>query len=86
MNISRDEQRVLHALAQGARIHHTRDHRGKIAEALCRTRTGWVLSDCTLRVFRALKEKRLIASSNGTPYRISRKGLAAVRAQLDNRG
>ena len=86
MNVSRDEQRVLHALAQGARIHHARDERGKIVEAMCKTRTGWVLDSCTLGVFRALKEKRLIASMNGHPYRITRKGLSAVRAQLDNRG
>lgn len=85
MNVSREEQRVLHAMAQGARIHHTRDARGKIVEALCRTRSGWVLSACTPRVFRSLRTKKLIASSDGDPYRITRKGLATVRAQVDNR-
>lgn len=36
-------------------------------------------------VFRGLKRRQLIASQSGAPYRISRLGLAAVRAQLDQR-
>lgn len=85
MNISKKEQRTLHALAQGGHIAHKRDDAGKIIEAMCVNRDGWVLADCTLQVFAKLRKRRLIASRNGAPYRITREGLAAVRAQLDNR-
>lgn len=86
MNISKYEQRVLHALAQGGRIVHRRDpETGKIVEVDCFTRDGWLLSDCRMGVFARLKRRRLIASQNGSPYRVTREGLAAVRSQLDNR-
>ena len=85
MNISKYEQRVLHALAQGGRIVHRRDSTGHIVEADCFTRDGFVLTGCTLALFRKLKRRGLIASLGGQPYRISRMGLEAVRAQLDNR-
>jgi uncharacterized protein YjhX (UPF0386 family) len=86
VNISKHEQRVLHALAQGGRIVHRRDpHTGKVVEVDCFTREGWRLADCRLGVFARLKRRQFIASQNGQPYRISRQGLAAVRAQLDNR-
>lgn len=85
MNISKYEQRVLHALAQGGHIVHRRAEDGRIIAADCFTRDGWLLSDCSMNVFRRLKRRRLIGSTNGQPYRITRAGLAAVRAQLDNR-
>lgn len=85
MNISKYEQRVLHALAQGGRIEYRRDERGRVAEIDCLNRDGWRLADCTPRVFARLRKRRLISSRDGQPYRITREGLAAVRAQLDNR-
>ena len=85
MNVSKAQQRTLHALAQGGRIILERDHRGDILAADCVTRDGWVLSDCNVAVFQSLKRKRLIASQDGGPYRITRQGLANLRAQLDNR-
>ena len=85
MNISRHEQRVLHALAQGGRIQHRRDDTGAIAIADCFTRDGYVLTDCTVPLFRKLKRRGLIASHGGGPYRITRLGLDAVRAQGDQR-
>lgn len=85
MNISRTEQRVLHVLALGGRIDHSRS-RSKIDEILCVTREGFVLADCSLGVFQRLRRKRLIASAGGGPYRISRLGRLTVRAQLDNQG
>ena len=85
MNVSKYEQRVLHALAQGGAIRHVRDDHGRIVAADCFTRDGFVLTDCTMPVFRRLRQRGLIASHGGRPYAITRLGLAAVRAQLDNR-
>ena len=90
MNISKYEQRTLHVLAQGGHIAHDHEERmdgrrGRIARITCFTREGYALSDCTMAVFKKLKKRRLIASHGGGPYRISRKGLDAVRPQLDNR-
>lgn len=90
MNISRDEQRVLHALAQGGYIRHFRTtspsgRRQKITHIECVTRDGWLLSLCTLPIFEKLRRKRLVFSENGSPYRISRKGLTCVRARPDNK-
>lgn len=85
MNISRHEQRVLHALAQGGRIQLTRTLDRKLQAVDCLTRDGLRLSDCTPALFARLKRRGLIASTGGGPYRITRKGLGAVRAQLDNR-
>lgn len=84
MNISKYEQRVLHALAQGGRIAHEQT-RGKVTEILCFTRDGMILSDCDMTLFQRLRRRRLIESRSGAPYRISRRGREAVRAQPDNR-
>jgi uncharacterized protein YjhX (UPF0386 family) len=85
MNLSKTEQRVLHVLALGGRIDHSRSGT-RIDCILCVTRDGLILTDCTLVVFRRLRRKRLIASEGGSPYRISRLGRLSVRAQADNRG
>ena len=84
MNISKTEQRVLHVLAQGGAIDHVRGPNGKIKAVTCYNREGFVLTDCTLRVFTRLKNRRLIRSTNGKPYRISMMGRRSVRAQMDN--
>jgi len=85
LNISKHEQRTLHALAQGGRINQTKDDRGDIIAVDCITRDGWRLADCTLGVFRKLRKRRLIRSQDGGPYRVTREGLEAVRSQVDNR-
>lgn len=85
MNISRAEQRTLHALAQGGGIVLVRDENGSLVRADCFTRDGFRLTDCTLCVWRKLKKKGLIASHGGGPYRVNRDGLARMRSQLDNR-
>ncbi|NJS14144.1 MAG: hypothetical protein HC788_05410 [Sphingopyxis sp.] len=85
MNISKAEQRVLHALAQGGEIRHRRDSTGRVIEAPSYTREGYILTDGTIAVFNRLRRRGFIASQGGRPYRITREGLGAVRAQLDNR-
>jgi hypothetical protein len=85
LNISKPQQRTLHALAQGGKIVIERDAKGDIVAADCITRDGWALSDCDLAVFKSLKKKRLIASRDGKPYQITREGLVNLRSQLDNR-
>jgi len=85
MNISKLEQRVLHALAQGGCIRHDRGTGRRIDHVLCVTREGMILSDCTLPLFQRLRRRGLIASECGAPYRITRAGRLAVRSQPDNR-
>lgn len=85
MNISKSEQRVLHALALGGQIRHERDDAGRLAEVFCLTREGFHLVACDLVLFARLKRRRFIASARGGPYRITRQGLSAVRAQLNQR-
>lgn len=85
MNISKQEQRALHALAQGGVILIERDERRKITKASCVNRDGWHLAGFSIDLFKRLKKRRLIISRSGGPYRITAHGLACVRAQLDNR-
>jgi uncharacterized protein YjhX (UPF0386 family) len=58
---------------------------GMVVEIECYTREGYVLSGCTMDIFKKLKTKRLISSRGGGPCRISLQGLKAVRPQADNR-
>ena len=85
MNISKAEQRTLHALARGGAILVEKDDGGKIIAVNCVSPEGWSLSDCTLAIFRKLKRRGLIASSGGRPYQVTYRGRVAVRPQLDNR-
>jgi len=85
MDISRDEQRVLHALAQGGRIALIRNPEGKVIDLEFFNRDGWLTPGCTLLLFRKLKAKKAIKSANGQPYRITRRGLELVRSEYDNR-
>ena len=85
MDISRSEQRILHLLAQGGRIEITKDERKRIITVDCLTRDGWRFQGIDLDLFRKLKRKKAVASSNSGPYRITRRGLELVRSELDNR-
>ena len=85
MDISRSEQRILHLLAQGGRIEVRKDERKRIITAECLTRDGWRFQGIDLDLFRKLKRKKAVASSNSGPYRVTRRGLELVRSELDNR-
>ena len=85
MNISKAQQRVLHVLAQGGKIQHYRDERGRIIHIDCLTREGYRLEACDLSMFAKLKARRVIGSRGGGAYRINREGLCVVRAQADQR-
>lgn len=85
MNISKAEQRTLHALARGGAVLVDKDTRGKIVAVHCVTREGWTLEACTLGVFQRLRRRGLITSNGGAPYRITYEGRVSVRAQPDNR-
>jgi len=84
MDISREEQRVLHALAQGGALHARKTESGKITDIELFSRDGWLMP-CTMLLFKKLKAKKAIASSDGRPYRITRRGLELVRSELTNR-
>lgn len=84
MDISRSEQRVLHLLAQGGWIEIEKDSK-RIADVVCLTRDGWRYPGVDLQLFRKLKRRKAVSSSDGGPYRITRRGLELVRSQLDNR-
>ncbi|MBL0374819.1 YjhX family toxin [Rhizobium sp. KVB221] len=85
MDITRAEQRILHLLAQGGWIEHTRLENAKIKHVKCFSRDGWLYPGFDLEVFRRLKRLKAITSSGGRPYRISQRGLILVRSQQDNR-
>lgn len=85
LNISKQEQRVLHVLAQDGAIHFERMKNCKVREVSCFTRAGHVLADCSLELFDRLKKRRFIKSVNGRPYRATRLGIRSVNPQYDNR-
>lgn len=79
MNISRRERRVLSVLAIGGRIALLRDDSDKTFAIECYSREGWLMSDCTFDMFKSLRSKKAISSTNGGAYRISRLGLELLR-------
>lgn len=85
MDVSRLEQRILHLLAQGGCIEIEKNDRKRIEAIQCITREGMRIAALDLALFRKLKRKKAVASSNGGPYRITRRGLELVRSELDNR-
>jgi uncharacterized protein YjhX (UPF0386 family) len=85
MDISRNEQRILHLLAQGGRIEIEKNESRKITSVQCLTRDGWRYPGFDLGLFQKLRRKRAVSSTGGGPYRITRRGLELVRAELDNR-
>jgi uncharacterized protein YjhX (UPF0386 family) len=72
-------------LAQGGRIEIEKNESKKIASVQCLTRDGWRYPGFDLEMFRKLRRKKAVSSMGGGPYRITRRGLELVRAELDNR-
>jgi uncharacterized protein len=86
LDISREEQRVLHMLAQGGCLQPFKDNRGRIEKIVVINRDGFMLPAMDMLLFKKLKRRHTIASHAGGPYRITRRGIALVRAEADNRG
>ena len=86
LDISREEQRVLHMLAQGGVLQPFKDKRGRIEKIVCINRDGFMLPPMDMLLFKKLKRRHTIASQAGGPYRITRRGVELVRAEADNRG
>ena len=85
MDISRDEQRVLHALAQGGHIVPLKSAKGRIEALELYNRDGWRMPAMPLLLFKKLQRRKAIKSQAGQPYRITRRGLELVRSEVDNR-
>jgi len=79
MNISRFERRILDMLAKGGRIEPEKDDKGKIIDVDFISREGWFLDGTDLQTFKRLRAKKLIASFNGSAYRISKHGIASLQ-------
>ena len=85
MDISKNEQRVLHVLAQGGRLEVRKTSSGRLTDADLFTRDGARLPNIPVSLVRKLKRRKTIASRGGGPYRVTRRGLELVRSQPDNR-
>jgi uncharacterized protein YjhX (UPF0386 family) len=85
LDISREEQRVLHMLAQGGCIKPLKDRKGRIEKLELYNRDGWCMPNFDMHLFKKLKRHHTIASHDSGPYRITRRGLELVRSEVDNR-
>ncbi len=85
LDISREEQRVLHVLAQGGIIQPLKNTKGRIAAIELYNRDGWRMPILDLMLFKKLRRRHTISSKEGGPYRITRRGLELVRSEYDNR-
>src|SRR3569623_2440372 len=85
MDISREELRVLHVLAQGGVLEPLKNNRGRIERVVFINRDGFMLPALDMLLFKKLRRRHTIASHAGGPYRITRRGLELVRSEVDNR-
>ena len=77
---------MLHVLAQGGVIEPFKNNRGRIEKVICINRDGFLLPAMDMLLFKKLKRRHTIASREGGPYRITRRGIELVRSEVDNRG
>ena len=77
---------MLHLLAQGGFIKPLKNPKGRIEALELYNRDGWRMPHFDMLLFKKLKRRHTIASQQGGPYRITRRGLELVRAEVDNRG
>lgn len=77
---------MLHLLAQGGVIEPLKNKRGRIEKVVCINRDGFMLPPMDMLLFKKLKRRHTIASHDGGPYRITRRGVELVRSETDNRG
>lgn len=77
---------MLHALAQGGLIKPLKNTKGRIAGLQLYNRDGWLMPIIDTLLFKKLQRKKAIASRDGQPYRITRRGLELVRSEVSNRG
>ena len=73
-------------LAQGGVLQPFKNNRGRIERIVCINRDGFMLPAMDMLLFKKLKRRHTIASHNGGPYRITRRGVELVRSEVDNRG
>lgn len=66
-------------LSRGGRVVVEKDDRNKPLDADFVTREGWFMDGVGLREFLALRTKRMIRSSQGSDYFISRDGLLSLQ-------
>ena len=73
-------------LAQGGVLQPFKNNRGRIERIVCINRDGFILPAMDMLLFKKLKRRHTIASHNGGPYRITRRGVELVRSEVDNCG
>ena len=73
-------------LAQGGVLQPFKNNRGRNEKIVCINRDGFMLPAMDMLLFKKLKRRHTIASHNGGPYRITRRGVELVRSEVDNRG
>ena len=76
---------MLHVLAQGGVIAPFKDRRGRIEKVACINRDGFMLPFMDMLLFKKLRRRHTIASVDGGPYRITKRGLELVRSETGNR-
>ncbi|WP_374834157.1 YjhX family toxin [Paenochrobactrum pullorum] len=79
MNISKLERKVLEMLSRGGRVVLEKDERNKVIDADFITREGWFMDGVGLPQFINLRAKKLIRSTQGSDYYISRDGIVSLQ-------
>jgi len=78
MSISKKERKALEILSFGGRIVVEKDDKKRVVTVDLINREGWFLDGFGADEFDKLLKKKLVASSSGKPYIITKKGLSAL--------